>query len=168
MQNLFTRFDRFSADARLADADGLSHLRQHLPVVSGRDAVQENVQHPRRQSAVGSKRLVGWHFDLALFFVPQPGLADTQLAVGQRHHPRLLTVPADGALRLAGMFLPGDFLGGQVQDGLDGRSTGDVDDFIDGSLSGLDQAHNGQKELSLLLKEFSQRPAVFAVRDLVV
>ena len=77
-------------------------------------------------------------------------------------------MPADGALCFAGMFLPGNFLGGQVQDGLDGRSTGDVDDFIDGSLSGLDQAHNGQKELSLLLKQFSQGPAVFAVRDFVV
>jgi hypothetical protein len=130
--------------------------------------VHENVQHPRRQSAVASKRLVGRHFDLALFFVPQPGLPDAQLAVGQGHHPRLLTVPADGALRFARVFLPGDFLGGQVQDGLDGRSTGDVDDFIDSCLGGLDQAHKGQKELSLLLKEFGQGPAVFAVRDFVV
>jgi hypothetical protein len=51
-----------------------------------------------------------------------------------------------------------------VQDGLDGRSTGDVDDFIDGSLSGLDQAHNGQQELSLLLEEFAQGPAVLGAK----
>jgi hypothetical protein len=45
-----------------------------------------------------------------LLLVPQPGLADSELAVRQRHHARLLTVPANGSLSFAWMFFPCDLL----------------------------------------------------------
>ena len=106
------------------------------------------------------------HCKLALDTVAPPARGQE---VGLQGLQRIAaTVPANGALRFAGMFLPGDFLGGQMQDRLDGGSTGDINDLIDGSLGGLDQAHQGQKELTFLLEELAQRPTVMATGDLIL
>jgi hypothetical protein len=54
-----------------------------------------------------------------------------------------------------------------MQNRLDGRSAGNVQDFIDGCLGGFDQAQDRQQKLPFLPEQFGQGPAVCTVDDLL-
>ena len=65
LQEPFAGLDRLAGDLALGDADRLGHLGEDLLVASGRDAVDEDLEHPIGEPAVLAHGLVGGDLDLS-------------------------------------------------------------------------------------------------------
>ena len=128
----------------------------HLLVASGRDASDEDLEHPIGQAAVLANRLVGGDFDLSRLsqlgvLLAEPGLVDAEFTFPERDASLLGAVVDDVAVGLLALLLgPGQLGGAHQQDGLDGGAAHDVDEVVDGGLGVLDQVEHGQEELAVL------------------
>lgn len=74
--------------------------------------------------------------------------------------PVLLTVVTNLARTLARRLGSGELDGRSLQDGLDARTSGDIDHFIDGRPGILDQPNHRQKKLSVANEKIRQSAGV--------
>jgi hypothetical protein len=90
-----------------------------------------------------------FHFPAASAFAPQAGPLDFQLAVAEKHLARLAAVENHVARAPLALLLRAacGLDGRKLQHGLNGRSSGDVDQFVTGQLALLDQIRHGQQRL---------------------
>ena len=122
--------------------------------------MQQDVQHPRPHGRRALHGGVSRNFDL---LAPGPFAAQArplhfQLAVVQKHLAWLTTIKnhvAGAPLALLRRTSRG-LDGRKLQHGLNGRSSGDVDQLVAGHLALLDQIHHGQKPLPVLDQETGQ------------
>ena len=110
LQEPFAGLDGLARDLALGDADGLGHLRDHLFVASGRDAGDQDLEHPIGQAAVLADRLVGGDFDLSRLsrlgvLLAEPGLVDAEFTLPERDSTLLRAVVDDVAVGLLALLL---------------------------------------------------------------
>jgi len=156
----FGGLDRCPAHRRARHARRLRHLRDDWLVVARGNPVEQDVQHPRshRRGVLHSRVGGNFHFLAATAFAPQAGPLDFQLALAQKHLARLATVENHVARASLALLLRAarGLHGRKLQHGLNGRSSGDVDQFVAGHLALLDQIHHGQQRLPILGQKAGQ------------